>query len=74
MRAAEVEYEGLAFALEHQSQVQPAATFHEWWDAAEPQSGVQVGLAIGRFGRPHGGQDVLLPAGRDAPEETRRGQ
>ena len=74
MRPAKVKDEGFTLALEHQSQIQPAATFHEGSDASQSQSRMQVRLPVGGIDGLHGGQNLPSSSWRDALEETRRRQ
>jgi hypothetical protein len=46
MIAAEVEDEGVGIALEDQTQVAPAATFHEWGNSPQTYARVQVRVSI----------------------------
>jgi hypothetical protein len=64
--AAEMEDEGVGFALENETEVEPATTFHERRDAAEAEARVKVGLAVGVKRGVHRGEDFRTAGGGDA--------
>ena len=74
MRPANVKNKGRSLALENQTQVAPAATFHKRRDSPESDARVQVGLAIRGCRRLHGDPDFLPSVSRDAFEKPWGGQ
>ena len=80
MCAAKVEDQAAAIALEQKPPVEPAATFRERTNSPKADPGVQMRLAVGERGRPHGGEDrgaairrntLKEPGGRERLHGTR---
>lgn len=51
MVAVEVENQRISFALEEEAMIQGIATFHKVANLAQPNSGMSMGMSVGRHRR-----------------------
>lgn len=72
MRAAQMENERIAFALENQTEVQTAAAFHEGRNPTQPEARVQMRLPERIDRRRHCGENLGTASGRNRLKKSRR--